>query len=247
MNRSAGTYVTSTTLGEPVRAFVPRRLPPADPPLAWTAVADLNQQAELALARLSGVSGLAPSVDWLLYSAVRQIYASKARSFVMMLTPSFPRRRELRGNDKTYRSVRLSDQHWGEPRPTLAKAKFRGTAIHAAFAQGMACNAVAALHPPPALPLKGREQQPRRGGVAALSLHGVSQKGRHKACPYESQRRAGFTPPLCSFTKPGDGGVNPALRWLKRSFEERSSMRRLLRGWRALQWPHPIPTPALPP
>jgi Fic family protein len=34
--------------------------------------ADLNRQAELALARLSGVSGLVPSVDWLLYSAIRK-------------------------------------------------------------------------------------------------------------------------------------------------------------------------------
>lgn len=33
---------------------------------------DLNRQAELALARLAGVSGLVPSVDWLLYSAIRK-------------------------------------------------------------------------------------------------------------------------------------------------------------------------------
>jgi len=72
MNRSAGTYVTSTTLGESVRAFVPHPLPPADPPLAPASFVDLNRQAELALARLSGVSGLVPSVDWLLYSAVRK-------------------------------------------------------------------------------------------------------------------------------------------------------------------------------
>lgn len=72
MNRCAGTYVTSTTLGESVRAFVPHPLPPADPPLAPASFVDLNRQAELALARLSGVSGLAPSVDWLLYSAVRK-------------------------------------------------------------------------------------------------------------------------------------------------------------------------------
>jgi Fic family protein len=34
--------------------------------------ADSNRQAELALARLAGVSGLVPSVDWLLYSAIRK-------------------------------------------------------------------------------------------------------------------------------------------------------------------------------
>lgn len=72
MKRSTGTYATSTTLGEAVRAFVPHPLPPVDPPLASASFADLNRQAELALARLSGVSGLVPSVDWLLYSAVRK-------------------------------------------------------------------------------------------------------------------------------------------------------------------------------
>lgn len=72
MKRNTGTYSTSTTSGEAVRAFVPHPLPPADPPLVTASFADLNQQAELALARLSGVSGLVPSVDWLLYSAVRK-------------------------------------------------------------------------------------------------------------------------------------------------------------------------------
>lgn len=70
--RTTGTYAISTTLGEPVRAFVPHPLPPADPPLAPACYADLNRAAELALARLSGVSGLVPSVDWLLYSAIRK-------------------------------------------------------------------------------------------------------------------------------------------------------------------------------
>jgi Fic family protein len=72
MNRDTGTYVISTTLGEPVRAFVPHPLPLAGPALAPDLYADLNRQAELALARLAGVSGLVPSVDWLLYSAIRK-------------------------------------------------------------------------------------------------------------------------------------------------------------------------------
>ncbi|MEO8151810.1 MAG: Fic family protein [Rhizobacter sp.] len=70
--RSTGTYASSTTLGETIQAFVPRRLPPYEPPLAPEAFADANRQAELALARLSAVSGLVPSVDWLLYSAIRK-------------------------------------------------------------------------------------------------------------------------------------------------------------------------------
>ena len=72
MNRSTGTYTISTTLGESVRAFVPHPLPPTAPALHASIFADLNRQAELALARLAGVSGLVPSVDWLLYSAIRK-------------------------------------------------------------------------------------------------------------------------------------------------------------------------------
>ena len=72
MNRDTGTYAISTTLGEPVRAFVPHPLPPAEPALAPAVYVELNRQAELALARLAGVSGLVPSVDWLLYSAIRK-------------------------------------------------------------------------------------------------------------------------------------------------------------------------------
>jgi Fic family protein len=70
--RSTGTYLTSTTLGETVRAFVPHPLPPAEPVLPVARFAAPNAAAELALARLSAVAGLVPSVDWLLYGAVRK-------------------------------------------------------------------------------------------------------------------------------------------------------------------------------
>ena len=70
--RSTGAYVTTTTLGEPVRAFVPRALPPARPVLAPESYEAGTRAAELALARLSAVSGLVPSVEWLLYSAIRK-------------------------------------------------------------------------------------------------------------------------------------------------------------------------------
>ena len=70
--RTTGTYVTTTTLGEAVQAFVPHALPPADPPLAVESYAAANHRAEMALARLAGVAGLVPSVDWLLYSAIRK-------------------------------------------------------------------------------------------------------------------------------------------------------------------------------
>ena len=72
MTRTTGTYSISTTLGESVRAFVPHALPPSDPDLSPEVFTDLNRQAELALARLAGMSGLVPSVDWLLYSAIRK-------------------------------------------------------------------------------------------------------------------------------------------------------------------------------
>jgi Fic family protein len=72
MTRTTGTYAISTTLGESVRAFVPYALPPAAPALSASVFVDRNRQAELVLARLSGVSGLVPSVDWLLYSAIRK-------------------------------------------------------------------------------------------------------------------------------------------------------------------------------
>ena len=72
MTRITGTLTICTTLGETVRAFVPHALPPSDPALPPDLFTNLNRQTELALARLAGVSGLVPSVDWLLYSAIRK-------------------------------------------------------------------------------------------------------------------------------------------------------------------------------
>jgi hypothetical protein len=62
LKRITGTAVKSTTLGEMVKAFVPYSLPPQKPALAQEDFQDLNHQAEMALARLSGVLGLVPSV-----------------------------------------------------------------------------------------------------------------------------------------------------------------------------------------
>jgi len=41
-------------------------------PIRGNRAVDPNRQAELALARLARVSGLVPSVDWVLYSAIRK-------------------------------------------------------------------------------------------------------------------------------------------------------------------------------
>ncbi|MDD2743593.1 MAG: Fic family protein [Rhodocyclaceae bacterium] len=70
--RRTGTYATSTTSGETVQAFVPHALPPIEPVLSADCFEAANRVAELALARLASVAGLVPSVDWLLYSAVRK-------------------------------------------------------------------------------------------------------------------------------------------------------------------------------
>ncbi|MEY4765494.1 MAG: hypothetical protein RI907_2167 [Pseudomonadota bacterium] len=70
--RSTGRYLTVTTLGETVRAFLPHALPPADPPLQPGTFEAANTAATRALDRLAAVAGLVPSLEWLLYGAVRQ-------------------------------------------------------------------------------------------------------------------------------------------------------------------------------
>ena len=91
MKRSTGAYFISTTLGESVQAFVPHSLPPANPALTAEVYANLNHQAELALARLSGLAGLVPSADWLLHSAIRKeaLLTSQIEGNVATLTDLF--------------------------------------------------------------------------------------------------------------------------------------------------------------
>ena len=72
MSRITGTYAITTTQGEPVKAFIPHGLPPAEPALDAAVWARLNEEALTALQRLSAVAGLVPSVEWLLYSAIRK-------------------------------------------------------------------------------------------------------------------------------------------------------------------------------
>ncbi|UPG95095.1 Fic family protein [Luteibacter aegosomatissinici] len=72
MARATGTYVTTTAGDENVRAFVPLALPPEDPVLDANAYVERNRCAELALARLSALSGFAASSEWITYSAIRK-------------------------------------------------------------------------------------------------------------------------------------------------------------------------------
>ena len=70
--RLTGSYVSSSSTGEAVQAFVPHSLPPSGPPLLATSYERLNQVAEIALARLAGAANLGPEVTSNAYGAVRK-------------------------------------------------------------------------------------------------------------------------------------------------------------------------------
>ncbi|MBP2199236.1 Fic family protein [Pantoea cypripedii] len=72
MNRVTGRYITTQSHHEKVNAFVPFPLPPTKPELEPHVWQEQNTRAELALARLSGMSGLVASGEWLIYSALRR-------------------------------------------------------------------------------------------------------------------------------------------------------------------------------
>ncbi|MBB1584556.1 hypothetical protein [Serratia sp. OS31] len=72
MKRTAGRFVTTQSHQETVNAFVPASLPPSAPDLDTKSYQYLNTRAELALARLSGMTGLVTSGEWLIYSAIRR-------------------------------------------------------------------------------------------------------------------------------------------------------------------------------
>lgn len=73
MKRATGVYRTTDYAGEPVRAFVPFPLPPADPPLALEGqLRDLLASANGALGRLDVAGKMVPSAEWFLYGFVRK-------------------------------------------------------------------------------------------------------------------------------------------------------------------------------
>jgi Fic family protein len=71
MSRTTGTYMTTATSGEADRAFVPNPLPPAAPRLDPASYSG-NAAAEQALGRLSAMSCLVASAEWLIYSSIRK-------------------------------------------------------------------------------------------------------------------------------------------------------------------------------
>lgn len=73
MRRVTGTYDRKMVGGEEVAAFVPRPLPPADPPLQLDGRArDLLRASEHALSRLELAGEMVPSVEWFIYAFVRK-------------------------------------------------------------------------------------------------------------------------------------------------------------------------------
>lgn len=72
MKRVSGQFTETASYGETVRAFIPAPLPPAAPVLDPVSYQDLNRKAEKSLGRLSGMSGLVSSSEWLVYSAIRK-------------------------------------------------------------------------------------------------------------------------------------------------------------------------------
>jgi Fic family protein len=68
-----GSYTNTAIAGERVRAFVPRPLPPADPPLVLDErLSELLQVAMAGLDRLNVAGAMIPSPDWFLYGFVRK-------------------------------------------------------------------------------------------------------------------------------------------------------------------------------
>lgn len=71
LNRRIGTLVCMTTLGETVRAYVPRPLPP-EPPLDLSRLMGRIANAEQAQGRLDGVTSILPSTNLFVYMYVRK-------------------------------------------------------------------------------------------------------------------------------------------------------------------------------
>ena len=73
MPRETGTYQTSTTHDETVRAFVPHPLPPANPPLIIEGeLAERHTEAIVAIGRLRVAGVMVPDSGWFLYGFVRK-------------------------------------------------------------------------------------------------------------------------------------------------------------------------------
>ena len=71
--RITGDYERTSVGGEEVKAFVPRALPPRNPPVTIdAALSERLRAAEQGLLRLELAGDMVPSVDWFLYAFVRK-------------------------------------------------------------------------------------------------------------------------------------------------------------------------------
>jgi Fic family protein len=70
-SRRPGTFVTTTTAGERVRAYVPKPLPPA-PPLDLERLLGSIERANQALGRLDGMTSILPSTQLFVFMYVRK-------------------------------------------------------------------------------------------------------------------------------------------------------------------------------
>lgn len=71
--RTTGHYESTSAGGERVEAFVPHKLPPAEPPILLEGVlAERLTAAEQALVRLNLAGEMVPSLDWFIYAFVRK-------------------------------------------------------------------------------------------------------------------------------------------------------------------------------
>jgi Fic family protein len=72
-SRSTGRYERTKAGDKEVAAFIPRALPPADPPVViYTRLARRLRTAEQALDRLKLAGEMVPSLDWFIYAFVRK-------------------------------------------------------------------------------------------------------------------------------------------------------------------------------
>lgn len=69
MKCTSGQFIETRSYGETVNAFIPAPLPPKIDPTSYL---ESNKKAENSLAKLSGMSGLVASSQWLVYSAIRK-------------------------------------------------------------------------------------------------------------------------------------------------------------------------------
>ena len=69
-----GTYVTTRTTGESVRAYIPKPLPP-DPPLDLARLLVLIEEASQALGRLDGMTAILPSTSLFVFMSERRPFS----------------------------------------------------------------------------------------------------------------------------------------------------------------------------